>query len=74
MDNSHAINFAELPNLITEPEAAKRLCISHGTLKAARLGNLPENPLCRLPHVKIGRSIRYRRRDIDDWINQNLIR
>ena len=60
--------------LITEHEAAKALAVSLGTLKAARLHRLPSNPLRNLPHVRIGRSVRYRREDIERWIEANTVR
>jgi hypothetical protein len=58
--------------LITELEAARALGVAHGTLKAARLHRLEANPLRDLPHVKIGRSVRYRRADIVDWIERHI--
>jgi hypothetical protein len=63
-----------LPLLETEPDAAHLLGVKSGTLKAARLGRLPGNPLSELPHVRIGRSIRYRRQDIEGWIEAHLSR
>lgn len=50
-------------------EAAIALGVSPGTLKAARLHRLQTNPLRDLPHVRIGRSVRYRRADIEAWID-----
>lgn len=61
-------------HLITEPEAAKALGVSPGTLKAARLHRLQGNPLRNLPHVRIGRSVRYRREDVERWIEDHLVR
>lgn len=63
----------ENTNLITEQEAAKALGVSPGTLKAARLHRLPNNPLRNLPHVRIGRSVRYRRKDIERWVEANTV-
>jgi predicted DNA-binding transcriptional regulator AlpA len=62
------------PELITEPEAARALGVCPGTLKAARLHRLQSNPLRDLPHVRIGRSVRYRRSDIADWIEMHTVR
>lgn len=62
------------PHLVTEPEAAKALGMSADTLKAARLHRLKSNPLRDLPHVRIGRSVRYRRADIESWIEANTVR
>ncbi|HSH28356.1 MAG TPA: helix-turn-helix domain-containing protein [Thiohalobacter sp.] len=61
-------------DLITEPEAARAVGVSPSTLKSARLHRLPSNPLRDLPHVQIGRSIRYRRSDINAWIEAHLVR
>ena len=61
-----------LPLLETEPVAAHLMGVKPGTLKAARLGRLPGNPLSEIPHVRVGRSIRYRREDIEAWIKAHL--
>lgn len=60
--------------LMSEPEAAQALDVSPGTLKAARLHRLRSNPLRDLPHVRIGRCVRYRRADIESWIEDQLVR
>ena len=46
------------PYLMTEPEAAQRLRISTRTLRKFRQSG-------RLPFVQLGRSIRYRREDLE---------
>jgi predicted DNA-binding transcriptional regulator AlpA len=61
------------PILVTEPEAAYALGVSPGTLKAARLHRLQSNPLRDLPHVRLGRSVRYRKQDIIQWIERNTV-
>jgi len=58
--------------LVSEAEAAKALALSPGTLKAARSGRLPNSPLRRLPHVRIGKAVRYRRRDIEAFIEAQM--
>lgn len=60
--------------LVTEPQAAKVLGVSPGTLKAARLHRLRSNPLRNLPHVRIGKAVRYRRADIERWIEAHIVR
>lgn len=60
--------------LVSEAEAARALGVSPGTLKAARLHRLESNPLRDLPHVRIGRSVRYRRADVIAWIEANTVR
>ena len=59
--------------LINEHEAAKALGVSPATLKAARLHRLSSNPLRNLPYVRMGRSVRYRRGDIEQLIADNTI-
>lgn len=61
-------------HLLTEPEAAQALGVSPGTLKAARLHRLRSNPLRDLPHIRIGRSVRYRVSDINQWLDANVVR
>jgi predicted DNA-binding transcriptional regulator AlpA len=65
-------NYAK-SDLIKEPEAATAVGVSPGTLKAARLHRLHSNPVRDLPHVRIGRSVRYRRADIEAWIDAHTI-
>ena len=59
-------------DLVSETEAAKALALSPGTLKAARNGRLPKSPLRALRHVRIGRSVRYRRQDIEAFIETQM--
>jgi hypothetical protein len=61
-------------DLLTEKEAARALGVSPHTLKAARLHRLASNPLRDLPHVRIGRCVRYRREDVSTFIEQNTVR
>ena len=72
VNTNHQQHSPTSPELVTEPEAAKALGVSPGTLKAARLHRLESNPLRTLPYVKIGRSVRYRKADISKWIEANL--
>ncbi len=62
------------PELVTETAAARILGVSPRTMQAARRGCLPGNPLRDLPHVAIGRTIRYRRVDIIAWIERHIVR
>lgn len=52
--------------LLTEDEAAKRLTISVVTLRKMRKNRTGPK------HVEIGVLIRYRPRDIEQWIEQHL--
>ena len=61
---SHQGKPVEAPQLLMRPdEAAKALAISPRTLWA--LANRGE-----IPCVRIGRSVRYDPRDLQDWIEQ----
>ncbi len=62
------------PELVSEATAARILGVSPRTLQDARLGRLWRNPLRDLPHVAIGRAIRYRRGDIIAWIERHIVR
>ena len=54
--------------LLTEVEAARLLCLSPRTLQAGRIrGTGP-------PYVKIGRNVRYRRRDVLRFIAEREVR
>lgn len=59
--------------LVSEPHAAHLLGVAPGTLKAARLRRLPDNPLRALPYLRIGRAIRYRFSDIEAWVESNVV-
>jgi excisionase family DNA binding protein len=54
--------------VFNEQETAVYLNISLSTLRKMRDGNpsAPEGP----PFIRIGRSVRYRRTDLDDWLDQ----
>ena len=58
------------PQLITTAEAARRIGMSAYWLKASRFR--PE--LAGPPFVKIGRSVRYDLRDLEDWIVERKFR
>jgi hypothetical protein len=60
--------------LISEAEAAHVVDVAPATLKAARLGRLPQNPLRELPHIRIGRLVKYRRSDVLDFIEARMVR
>ena len=63
-----------IPELVSEAEAARALGVAPGTLKAARLHRLQSNPLRDLPHVRIGRCVRYRKADIAAFIESHIVR
>jgi predicted DNA-binding transcriptional regulator AlpA len=52
---------------LTEKQAARLLSMSHRTLQAwRRIGGGPS-------FIKLGRAVRYRRRDLIAWIDANTI-
>jgi len=54
-------------NALLPPKAvAKEFAVSIGYLAQARLNGTGPR------YVKLGKSVRYRRADIDDWIEANL--
>lgn len=55
----------DLDPLLTTPEAAKMLRLSARTLERRRLAGTEPR------HIALGRAIRYRRRDLFDWIERS---
>jgi len=54
--------------MLTEATLAERLGIDRRTLARLRRRGLAP------PHVRIGGSIRYARRDVEDWLTANVQR
>ena len=55
---------------LTDPEATRHLKLKPGTLAVWRsTGRYPD-----LPYTKCGRSVRYRRADLDGWLEKRTIR
>jgi excisionase family DNA binding protein len=56
------------PDILDTPEAASYVRLSKPTLERFRLtGDGP-------PYAKLGKAVRYRRADLDDWLASRLIR
>lgn len=54
---------AERGNLLTEQEVAEYLGVSRAKMRAdRRAGGAP-------PHIKVGQLVRYRRSDVDAWLD-----
>ena len=53
---------------LNETEVANLLCISVDTLRGWRK---TKNRVASLPFVKIGKLVRYRRADLEEYINKN---
>jgi len=57
----------DLDALFREQEAADLLCLSVRTLQSWRIR------LAGPPFVQVGRAVRYRRRDLINWIEANTV-
>lgn len=59
--------LAPLPRLLTSREAAKVLSISPRKLWSLTAGG-------EIPHVRIGRSVRYSMASLSEWIDSRTVR
>jgi len=59
--------------ILREGEAAEYVGVSLSTLRNARLYGSLRTPTIPPPHIKIGRSIRYRLMDLDNWLEQSRV-
>jgi predicted DNA-binding transcriptional regulator AlpA len=55
---------------LPDPEAARYIGMSVSFLKQSRMNGDRENRAPGPPYVKIGRSVRYLREDLDAWLEQ----
>ena len=55
-------------DLLTRPEAAEYLGTTTGTLATWACTRA-----VRIPFLRIGRNVRYRRRDLDRWLESRLV-
>lgn len=56
-----------MEELMTTQEVADYLRIKKQTLEAWRSKNINN-----IPYIKIGTSVRYRRRDVEEWVQKQL--
>jgi predicted DNA-binding transcriptional regulator AlpA len=54
----------------TEQEAAKYISLSRSYLRQSRMNGDREGRTPAPPYLKIGRSIRYLKEDLDSWLEQ----
>ncbi|WP_420935155.1 helix-turn-helix transcriptional regulator [Alteromonas sp. A081] len=54
---------------LTEIEASQYICMSRSFLRQARMDGNRENRTPAPPFIKIGRSVRYLREDLDTWLD-----
>lgn len=57
-----------IPDILDTPEAASYVKLSSVTMERLRLKG--DGPL----YCKLGKAVRYRRADLDDWLASRLIR
>ncbi len=58
------------PRAISEIEAAKYIGMSRSFLAQARMDGNRDKRTPAPPFIKIGRSVRYLREDLDAWLNE----
>ncbi len=54
---------------LSELEAAKYICMSRSYLAQSRMEGNRDNRTPPPPFIKIGRSVRYLREDLDQWLD-----
>ncbi|WP_018984312.1 helix-turn-helix transcriptional regulator [Salinimonas chungwhensis] len=62
------MTIAITPRLLSEKEASQYICMSRSFLRQARMDGNRENRTPAPPFIKIGRSVRYLREDLDAWL------
>jgi excisionase family DNA binding protein len=65
---NYTINGKEGDSLLTEVDAARFLRISSRTLQAWRVKHYGPR------FVRVGRAVRYRRQDLEDWVSEQTVR
>jgi len=60
----------ELTHALTELQAAQYLSMSRSFLRQGRMNGDRENRTPTPPYLKIGRSVRYLKEDLDTWLEQ----
>lgn len=58
---------------MNEAEAAKHVGMSVAFLRAARLRGTVGNRTVPPPYYKLGRTVRYKRADLDHWLEQRRV-
>jgi len=57
-------------NAVSEKDAAIYICMSRSFLRQGRMNGDRENRTPTPPYLKIGRSVRYLKQDLDTWLEQ----
>ena len=64
------MNAPEYSHALTEQQAANYLSMSRSFLRQGRMNGDRENRTPTPPWYKIGRSVRYKISDLDNWLEQ----
>ncbi|NIB44803.1 DNA-binding protein [Pseudomaricurvus alkylphenolicus] len=65
----NTITNVATPRAFTEKEAANYICMSRSYLAQSRMDGNRDNRTPAPPFIKIGRSVRYLKEDLDLWLN-----
>lgn len=64
------MNQSISPRALNEREASAYIGMSRSFLRQARMEGNRENRTPAPPFIKIGRSVRYLKEDLDTWLNE----
>jgi len=59
--------------ILTEKQAAEYIQMSQSFLRQDRMNGIRKNRTPGPKYLKLGRSVRYFREDLDDWLQQNKV-
>jgi hypothetical protein len=59
--------------VLTEEETAKYICMSRSFLRQDRMNGYRKGRTRGPAYVKLGRAVRYRKQDLDNWILANRV-
>ena len=71
LENSDNPSASTQPTVLNEHEAATYIHMSTSYLRKQRWKGTQPDRASGPPYIRIGRSIRYRRQDLDDWMERN---
>jgi hypothetical protein len=69
-DKPSLVEILKTKPAFDEEEAALYTCTSVSYLRKGREGTLPADSVPTPPYIKIGRSVRYLRDDLDRWLSR----
>jgi len=60
-------------HVLTDPEAAQYIGMSISFLRQSRMDGVRTNRAAGPSFIKIGRSVRYKKDDLDAWLNEHRV-